>query len=89
MSLDALAKRVLGVTMDKSWRIRCSNWEAQQFNTCQIEYAMNDALVASHIFLRLVKSKGEERTVDRTAFVSENSSSVEKEGLEVTQNLSF
>ena len=90
MSLDALAKRVLGVTMDKSWRIRCSNWEAQQFNTCQIEYAMNDALVASHIFLRLVKSKGEERTVDRTAFVSENGSSVEKEGLE-TQNgsLSF
>ena len=90
MSLDALAKRVLGVTMDKSWRIRCSNWEAEQFNTRQIEYAMNDALVACHIFLRLVKSKAEERTVDRNSCVSENCSSVEKKGLE-TQNgsLSF
>ena len=61
MSLDALAKRILGVTMDKSWRIRCSNWEAEQLNSRQIEYAMNDALVASHIFLRLVKSKLDER----------------------------
>ncbi|XP_068759380.1 exonuclease 3'-5' domain-containing protein 2-like isoform X3 [Montipora capricornis] len=57
MSLDALAKKILGVRMDKSWRIRCSNWEAAEFSIPQIEYAMNDALVASHIFLRLVNMK--------------------------------
>ncbi|XP_068712729.1 exonuclease 3'-5' domain-containing protein 2-like isoform X3 [Montipora foliosa] len=57
MSLDALAKKILGVRMDKSWRIRCSNWEAAEFSVRQIEYAMNDALVASHIFLRLVNIK--------------------------------
>ena len=43
--------------MDKSWRISSSDWEADKFTTRQIEYAMNDALVASHIFLRLVERK--------------------------------
>ena len=80
MSLDALAKNILGVTMDKSWRIRCSNWEVEQFNTRQIEYAMNDALVASHIFLSLVKSKTEERKVVRTTYISEDCSDLEKKG---------
>lgn len=77
-SLDALAKRILGVTMDKSWRIRCSNWEAEQFDRRQIEYAMNDALVASHIFLRLAKAKVEKRKVLRTACISEDCINVEK-----------
>ena len=84
MSLDALAKRILGVAMDKSWRIRCSNWEAEQLNTRQIEYAMNDALVASHIFLRLIKLKEKERKVGKTAdFVedcSENKYPVVQDG---------
>ena len=61
--------------MDKSWRIRCSNWEAEQFDRRQIEYAMNDALVASHIFLRLAKAKVEKRKVLRTACISEDSTS--------------
>ena len=78
MGLDALAKRILGVSMDKSWRIRCSNWEAEQFNRRQIEYAMNDALVASHIFLRLAKEKAEKRKELRTACISEDSTSDEK-----------
>ena len=82
MSLDALAKRILGVTMDKSWRIRCSNWEAEQFDRRQIEYAMNDALVASHIFLRLAKAKEEKRKVLRTACISEDSRSDEKNASE-------
>ena len=43
--------------MDKSWRISSSDWEAGKFTTRQIEYAMNDALVGSHIFLRLVERK--------------------------------
>ena len=60
MSLDALSKRILGVTLNKSWSIQCSNWEAEKLSTQQIEYAMNDALVASHIFLRLLKEKAEQ-----------------------------
>ena len=78
LSLDALAKRILGVTMDKSWRIRCSNWEAEQFDRRQIEYAMNDALVASHIFLRLAKTKAEKRKALRIASIAEDSASDEK-----------
>ena len=60
MSLDALAKRILGVKLNKSWRIQCSNWEEEKLSTQQIEYAMNDALVASHIFLMLVKEKAKQ-----------------------------
>ncbi|XP_067051206.1 exonuclease 3'-5' domain-containing protein 2-like [Acropora muricata] len=48
--LNSLAEKILGVKMDKSWRISSSDWEADKFTTRQIEYAMNDALVASHIF---------------------------------------
>ena len=69
MSLDALAKKILGVTLDKSWRIQCSNWEDEKLSTQQIEYAMNDALVASHIFLRLLKQKAK-RSIDRDNFCS-------------------
>ena len=61
MSLDALAKRVLGVTLNKSPKIRCSNWEEEKLSDQQVEYAMNDALVASHIFLTLVKGKSKQR----------------------------
>ena len=60
MSLDALAKRILGVKLNKSWRIQCSNWEEEKLSAQQIEYAMNDALVASHIFLMLVKEKAKQ-----------------------------
>ena len=60
VSLNALAKKILGVTLDKSRRIQCSNWEDEKLSTQQIEYAMNDALVASHIFLRLVKQEAKQ-----------------------------
>ena len=62
MSLHALAKKVLGITLDKSWKIQCSNWEDEKLSPQQIEYAMNDALVASHIFLRLEQEKAKQRT---------------------------
>ena len=84
MSLDALAKKILGVRMDKSWRIRCSNWEAAEFSIQQIEYAMNDALVASHIFLRLVNiktrhNKDERGTYDSLGFCPVNENHFETE----------
>ena len=68
MSLDALAKRILGVKLNKSWRIQCSNWEEENLSTQQIEYAMNDALVASHIFLMLVKKA--RKSLDSEDFAS-------------------
>ena len=84
MSLDALAKRILGVRMDKSWRIRCRHWEAAEFSILQIEYAMNDALVASHIFLRLVNiktrhNKDERGTYDSLGFCAVNKNHFETE----------
>lgn len=48
--------------MEKSWRVRCSNWEAEEFSPKQIEYAAHDAIVAVHIFLTLAKTKRIERT---------------------------
>ena len=63
MGLAALAERVLGVTMEKNWRIRCGNWDADNLRIRQIVYAMNDAMVGSHIFLRLVKSKLDEENM--------------------------
>ena len=61
MSLDALAEQILGVQMDKHWTTRCSNWEAEKLTERQADYAMNDALVAVHIFLKLVEAKGKGR----------------------------
>ena len=69
MSLDALAKRILGVTLNKSSRIQHSNWEEEKLSTQQIEYAMNDALVGSHIFLRLVKER-DKQSLDSEDFSS-------------------
>ncbi|XP_015770405.1 PREDICTED: exonuclease 3'-5' domain-containing protein 2-like [Acropora digitifera] len=60
VSLDALAKRILGVALNKSKEIRCSNWEEEKLSAEQIEYAMNDALVAIHIFLTLVKEEAKQ-----------------------------
>ena len=64
MSLAALAKRILGVTLNKSQGIQCSNWEEEKLSTQQIEYAMNDALVAIQMFLRLVKENPKQISLD-------------------------
>jgi hypothetical protein len=61
MSLSALSQQILGVTMDKDWKIRCSNWEASQLSERQIQYAANDAIVAVQIFFKLAASKLRER----------------------------
>ena len=61
MSLDALAKKILGITLDKFKGIRCSNWEDEKLSTQQVDYAMNDAVVAIHIFLTLVREKIKQR----------------------------
>ena len=49
--LAGQAKAFLNVNMDKDWRIRVSNWEAEQLTKRQINYAANDALVAVYVAL--------------------------------------
>ncbi|KXJ13471.1 exonuclease 3'-5' domain-containing protein 2 [Exaiptasia diaphana] len=62
MGLAAISKRYLGVEMEKSWRVRCSNWEAEHLSEKQIEYAAHDAIVAIHLFLTFVKNKSNKRS---------------------------
>lgn len=52
--LGALSSELLGVVLDKSWRIRCSNWEADELTPRQIQYAAVDAHVAVKLFVHLV-----------------------------------
>ena len=49
LGLEALAERVLGVALDKDWRLRAGDWEAATLDPRQVEYAANDALVAVNI----------------------------------------
>lgn len=78
MSLSALSQQILGLTMDKDWKIRCSNWESEVLSERQIHYAANDAVVAVEIFFKLVASKINERK-NRIETVEDNSSSSDLE----------
>jgi len=57
LGLQSLAEEYLSVNLDKDWRIRSGNWEAQELNERQITYAANDALVAINILWRLLYSQ--------------------------------
>lgn len=52
-SLGALASKLLGCELDKDWRVRASDWEAEALSNRQIEYAALDAYVAVKIFEQL------------------------------------
>ncbi|XP_045760722.1 exonuclease 3'-5' domain-containing protein 2 [Maniola jurtina] len=52
--LASLAKSLLGIVLDKTWRIRCSDWAAEQLSDRQIKYAAADAHVAIRIFVKLI-----------------------------------
>ena len=49
LGLEALAFMVLGVKLDKDWKLRAGDWEAETLSIRQVEYAANDALVAINI----------------------------------------
>ncbi|XP_049887794.1 exonuclease 3'-5' domain-containing protein 2 [Pectinophora gossypiella] len=53
--LASLSKALLQVVLDKSWRIRCSNWAADELTNRQTKYAAADAHVAIRIFVNLVE----------------------------------
>ena len=51
--LAVLSKDILGIELDKNWRVSCSDWEANNLTKQQIEYAANDSHVSIEIFKRL------------------------------------
>lgn len=48
-SLGALAYKLLGCELDKDWRVRASNWDAETLSERQIEYAALDAYIGVKI----------------------------------------
>ncbi|XP_053601595.1 exonuclease 3'-5' domain-containing protein 2 [Plodia interpunctella] len=52
--LAAMAKATLQVIMDKSWRIRCSDWEADELTDRQTKYASVDAHIAIKMFVNFI-----------------------------------
>ncbi|CAF4896887.1 unnamed protein product [Pieris macdunnoughi] len=55
--LAALSLSLLGVTLDKTWRIRCSDWGADELTERQVSYAAADAHVAIKIFVQLMNKR--------------------------------
>lgn len=51
--LGKLSKSILGIELDKNWRIRCSDWETERLSPQQVDYAAKDAFVAVEIFRNL------------------------------------
>ena len=49
LGLEALAFMSLGVKLDKDWKLRAGDWEAETLSTRQLEYTANDALVTVNI----------------------------------------
>lgn len=53
--LGKLSKTHLNYTLDKHWRLACSNWEAKTLEPKQLDYAANDALMAVAIYQKLCR----------------------------------
>jgi len=56
-SLAALAYKLLGCELDKDWKVRASDWEAETLNDRQSDYAALDAYVAVKILKQLRNKK--------------------------------
>uniref|UniRef100_A0A336JZY7 Exonuclease 3'-5' domain-containing protein 2 n=1 Tax=Culicoides sonorensis TaxID=179676 RepID=A0A336JZY7_CULSO len=53
--LGNMSKAQLGIELDKDWRIRCSDWEADTLTSRQIDYAAKDAYVAIELFKKFAE----------------------------------
>ncbi|XP_049857544.1 exonuclease 3'-5' domain-containing protein 2 isoform X2 [Schistocerca gregaria] len=56
--LAGLAENILGVHLNKDWKIRCSDWERDHLTQEQCEYAALDALAAYEIFIDIARPSG-------------------------------
>lgn len=57
LSLKSLGAELLGVDLNKSKSLRCSNWDAATLSEEQVRYAADDAIVAAKIFSEIKKRK--------------------------------
>lgn len=56
--LAKLSKGFIGVELNKSWRIRCSTWDAPILTDPQVDYAAKDCMVAIEIFKKMFTIHG-------------------------------
>ncbi|XP_063804079.1 exonuclease 3'-5' domain-containing protein 2 isoform X2 [Pseudophryne corroboree] len=54
LSLKSLSETILCHPLDKSFHLRCSNWDAEEFTQDQVLYAARDAQVSVALFLQLL-----------------------------------
>ncbi|XP_063296231.1 exonuclease 3'-5' domain-containing protein 2 [Pelobates fuscus] len=54
LSLKTLSESILSFPLDKSFQLRCSNWDAEEFSQDQVLYAARDAQVSIALFLHLL-----------------------------------
>ncbi|KAB7496811.1 Exonuclease 3'-5' domain-containing protein 2 [Armadillidium nasatum] len=54
--LQGLAEHYLCKTLNKDWKLRSADWEAQTLTQQQVIYASEDALVGAHILLAQLKN---------------------------------
>nr|XP_028581173.1 exonuclease 3'-5' domain-containing protein 2 [Podarcis muralis] len=54
LSLKALSESILRYQLDKSFHLRCSNWEEEELTPEQVAYAARDAQVSVALFLHLL-----------------------------------
>ncbi|XP_071971595.1 exonuclease 3'-5' domain-containing protein 2 [Engystomops pustulosus] len=54
LSLKSLSETILCYPLDKSFQLRCSNWDAEEFTQDQVFYAARDAQVSIALFLQLL-----------------------------------
>ncbi|XP_053241041.1 exonuclease 3'-5' domain-containing protein 2 isoform X2 [Podarcis raffonei] len=54
LSLKALSESILSYQLDKSFHLRCSNWEEEELTPEQVAYAARDAQVSVALFLHLL-----------------------------------
>ncbi|XP_047740326.1 exonuclease 3'-5' domain-containing protein 2-like [Hyalella azteca] len=55
LGLSALAEHYLKRSLDKDWRVRASDWEAEHLSHRQICYAAEDARSGLHVFLVILE----------------------------------
>ncbi|XP_077119112.1 exonuclease 3'-5' domain-containing protein 2-like isoform X1 [Ranitomeya variabilis] len=54
LSLKSLSETILCYPLAKSFQLRCSNWDAEEFTQDQVFYAARDAQVSVALFLQLL-----------------------------------
>ncbi|GFU03403.1 exonuclease 3'-5' domain-containing protein 2 [Nephila pilipes] len=57
MSLKSLGVELLGIDLNKSKELRCSDWNASHLSQEQIKYAAADAIIAAKLFMEIKKRK--------------------------------